>query len=89
MIPKAGAGFQNKEEAQMARIDVESEMTGSVWKVLVTPGQEIAEGDTLILIESMKMEIPVIAMDSGKVIEILVKEGDMVSDGDVVARLEG
>jgi acetyl-CoA carboxylase biotin carboxyl carrier protein len=72
----------------MARIDVQSEMTGSVWKILVAPGQEVSEGDTVILIEAMKMEIPVVALEAGKVAEILVAEGDMVADGDVVMRLE-
>ena len=72
----------------MARIDVHSEMTGSVWKILVAPGQEVAEGDTVILIEAMKMEIPVIAPEAGKVAEILVAEGDMVEDGAVVMRLD-
>lgn len=70
-------------------IDILSEMTGSVWKILVAPGQPVAEGDTVIIIESMKMEIPVIAMDSGTVAEILVAEGDMVADGDPVIRLNG
>ncbi|WP_210492928.1 biotin/lipoyl-binding carrier protein [Microvirga antarctica] len=72
----------------MAKIDVSSEMTGSIWKILVQVGQDVEEGDTLILIEAMKMEIPVAASDSGKVCEILVAEGDMVADGDVVVRLE-
>lgn len=72
----------------MAKVDITSEMTGSIWKVLVEIGQEVAEGDTVILIEAMKMEIPVVAMDSGRVAEILVAEGDMVADGDVVIRLE-
>jgi acetyl-CoA carboxylase biotin carboxyl carrier protein len=72
----------------MAKVDVISEMTGSIWKILTQVGQDVSEGDTLILIEAMKMEIPVIATDSGKVSEILVAEGDMVADGDVVVRLE-
>ena len=70
-------------------IDINSEMTGSVWKILVEPGQQVNDGDTVIIIEAMKMEIPVVAMDSGKVAEILVKENDMVEDGQVVIRLEG
>lgn len=70
-------------------IDIKSEMTGSVWKILVEPGQQVNDGDTVIIIEAMKMEIPVVAMDSGKVAEILVKENDMVEDGEVVIRLEG
>jgi len=72
----------------MAKIDILSEMTGTVWKILVGLGQEVAEGDTVILIEAMKMEIPVVALEGGSVSEILVKEGDMVADGDVVMRLE-
>ena len=70
-------------------IDICSEMTGSVWKILVEPGQFVKDGDTVIIIEAMKMEIPVVAMDSGNVAEILVKENDMVEDGDVVIRLKG
>lgn len=70
-------------------IDINSEMTGSVWKILVEPGQQVNDGDTVIIIEAMKMEIPVVAMDSGKVAEILVTENDMVEDGQVVIRLEG
>lgn len=72
----------------MAKIDINSEMTGSVWKILVQPGHKVEEGDTVLIIEAMKMEIPIIALDSGPVAEILVKEGDMVADGDVVMRLE-
>lgn len=72
----------------MSKIDVTSEMTGSIWKVLVEVGQRVEEGETLIIIEAMKMEIPVTVLDSGRVVEILVKEGDMVKDGDIVARLE-
>jgi acetyl-CoA carboxylase biotin carboxyl carrier protein len=72
----------------MARLDVQCEMTGSVWKVLVAVGQDVAEGDTVMLIEAMKMEIPVVALDAGMVAEILVAEGDMVADGDVVMRLD-
>lgn len=68
--------------------DICSEMTGSVWKILVEPGQQVNEGDTVIIIEAMKMEIPVVAMDSGTVAEILVKENDMVEDGDAVIRLQ-
>ncbi|WP_274626279.1 biotin/lipoyl-binding carrier protein [Arvimicrobium flavum] len=72
----------------MAKIDIIGEMTGSIWKILAEPGQQVTEGDTVILIEAMKMEIPVAAPESGRVSEILVKEGDMVADGDVVMRLE-
>ncbi len=71
----------------MATIDVVTEMTGTVWKVLVTVGQSVGEDETVIIIESMKMEIPVLVSEPGTVAEILIAEGDMVSDGDVVMRL--
>jgi acetyl-CoA carboxylase biotin carboxyl carrier protein len=72
----------------MARIEVKSEITGTVWKLKAKPGDRLESGDTLILIESMKMEIPVITEDGGTVKEILVKENDPVAEGQVVAVLE-
>ena len=66
-----------------------AEVSGTVWKLLVVVGQHVNEGDELILIESMKMEIPVITEDGGVVQEILVKEKDPVAEGQVVAVLEG
>ena len=72
----------------MAKLAAKSEVSGSVWKIEVTLGQKVAEGDTLVLIESMKMEIPVAAPESGKLLEILVAEGDIVTEGSVVARIE-
>lgn len=73
----------------MARIDVKSEITGTVWKLKAKPGDRLESGDTLILIESMKMEIPVITEDGGTVREILVGENDPVAEGQIVAVLEG
>ncbi len=73
----------------MATIEVKSEVTGTVWKLTAKPGDKIEGGDTLILIESMKMEIPVISEDGGTVKEILVKKNDPVTEGQVVAILEG
>lgn len=72
----------------MALYDVKAEMTGSVWKIVTTVGQTVAPGDAILILESMKMEIPVIAEDGGTVQEILVEEGDSVSEGQVVARVE-
>ena len=72
----------------MAKIDITSEMTGSIWKIMKSIGDKVAEGDTVILIEAMKMEIPVIAPEDGVIAEILVQEGNMVADGDLVMRLE-
>ena len=72
----------------MARIEIKSEITGTVWQVKAKPGDRVEEGDTLIVIESMKMEIPVITEDAGTVKEILVKEKDPVAEGQVVAVVE-
>jgi acetyl-CoA carboxylase biotin carboxyl carrier protein len=72
----------------MARVEVKSEITGTVWQVKAKPGDPVEAGDTLVVIESMKMEIPVITEDPGVVKEILVKEKDPVSEGQVVAILE-
>ena len=72
----------------MARIEVESEVTGRVWKIATESGTEISEGDTLLILESMKMEIPVESPCDGKVLEILLDEGDSVSEDQVVAIVE-
>jgi acetyl-CoA carboxylase biotin carboxyl carrier protein len=75
-------------EVPMARIEVKSEITGTVWQVKASPGDKVDSGDVLVVIESMKMEIPVITEDAGTVKEILVKEKDPVAEGQVVAILE-
>src|SRR5829696_10193666 len=72
----------------MARIEVKSEITGTVWQVKASPGDKVEAGDVLVVIESMKMEIPVITEDPGTVKEILVKEKEPVAEGQVVAILE-
>jgi len=68
--------------------EVVAEMVANVWKVLVAAGDEVAEGDTLVILESMKMEIPVITEQGGKVAELKVAEGDVVQEGDVIAVVE-
>ena len=73
----------------MAKIEVRSEITGTVWQLTSKPGDKVESGATLLVIESMKMEIPVITEDAGMVKEILVKEKDPVAEGEVVAILEG
>jgi len=72
----------------MARIEIESDVTGTVWKIEVKENVSVSEGDTLIILESMKMEIPVLASDDGTVVEILVEEEEPVSEGQVVVVLE-
>jgi biotin carboxyl carrier protein len=68
--------------------EVKAELVGNVWKVEARPGQQVAEDDVLIVLESMKMEIPVTAPVAGTVKEITVKENDVVREGQVVAVLE-
>ena len=72
----------------MAECEAKSEVTGSVWKIVTEVGQKIAAGDTIMIIESMKMEIPVIAEEDGTVVRFLVTEETAVSEGQVVAVLE-
>ncbi len=72
----------------MARKEVKSEITGSVWKIVKHPGDDVGEEDALMILESMKMEIPVLAEANGKVAEIRVHENDSVTEGQVVAVLE-
>ena len=71
----------------MARIEVESEIAGNVWKVEVQVGDSVAEGDVLIILESMKMEIPVESPAAGTIAEILVAPEDAVEEDQLVAVL--
>jgi acetyl-CoA carboxylase biotin carboxyl carrier protein len=68
--------------------DVEAHIPGTVWKIECEIGQEVEEGDTVVILESMKMEMPVEAEDDGKVKEIKCNEGQSVSEGDVLVVLE-
>ena len=68
--------------------EVLAEMVANVWKVLASPGDIVAEGDTICILESMKMEIPVEAPASGKLSEVRVTEGGVVQEGDVIAVID-
>ncbi|MCA1823103.1 MAG: biotin/lipoyl-binding carrier protein [Mycobacteriales bacterium] len=68
--------------------EIAAEMVANVWKVVVAAGDDVADGDTLVILESMKMEIPVITEQAGKVAELRVAEGDVVQEGDVIAVIE-
>jgi acetyl-CoA carboxylase biotin carboxyl carrier protein len=72
----------------MAREKVESEVTGNVWKIEVEIGDQVEQEHTLMILESMKMEIPVESPVAGRVAELLVKEKDQVEEGQVVVVLE-
>ncbi len=64
----------------MSLINVKAEMTGTVWKVEVKEGEKVSEGDVLIVLESMKMEIPIIAPVNGYVEKIMVSEGETINE---------
>jgi acetyl-CoA carboxylase biotin carboxyl carrier protein len=66
---------------------IEAHITGTVWKIEVEVGDTVSEGDTVVILESMKMEMPVEAEDSGVVTEILCEEGQAVSEGDTLVLL--
>jgi acetyl-CoA carboxylase biotin carboxyl carrier protein len=68
--------------------EVRAEMVANVWKVVVSQGDNVAEGDTLVILESMKMEIPVVTESAGTVTELKVGEGDVVQEGDVIAVID-
>lgn len=68
--------------------EVRAEMVANVWKVVVAPGDAVEDGDTLVVLESMKMEIPVVTESAGSVRELAVAEGDVVQEGDLIAVIE-
>jgi acetyl-CoA carboxylase biotin carboxyl carrier protein len=72
----------------MARSEVKSEISGRVWKLEARVGDRVAADDAILILESMKMEIPVSAPTAGRVLEIRVAETDLVEEGQVVAVLE-
>jgi acetyl-CoA carboxylase biotin carboxyl carrier protein len=68
--------------------DIEAHITGTVWKIEVEVGDTVQEGDAVVILESMKMEMPLEAEDPGVVTEILCTEGQSVSEGDTLVVLE-
>jgi biotin carboxyl carrier protein len=68
--------------------EIRAEMVANVWKVVVAEGDTVEDGDTLVILESMKMEIPVISEENGRVAQLKVAEGDVVQEGDVIAVIE-
>ena len=67
--------------------EIRAEMVANVWKVVAAQGDQVDDGDTLVILESMKMEIPVLAEASGTVIILHVAEGDVVQEGDLIAEI--
>ena len=68
--------------------EITSNMAGTVFKILVQAGQAVADGDDVVILESMKMEVPVSADQSGNVLRVAVAEGDFVNEGDLLVELE-
>jgi biotin carboxyl carrier protein len=68
--------------------EVRAEMVANVWRVVVAEGDPVSEGDTLVILESMKMEIPVLAEQSGTVTKLHVAEGDVVQEDDLIAVID-
>ena len=68
--------------------EVRAEMVANVWKVVVAQGDAVADGDTLVILESMKMRIPALAVRDGTVAALHVNEGDVVQEGDVIAIID-
>ena len=68
----------------MASVDVKTEITGNVWKVETQVGAKVEEGDILVILESMKMEIPIVAPESGEVTSVNVEEGGVITEGETV-----
>ena len=68
--------------------NIEAHITGTVWKIEVAVGDKVDEGDTVVILESMKMEMPVEAEDAGTVAEILCEEGQAVNEGDALVVLD-
>jgi len=73
----------------MTKHEIRSEIAGSVWKIVADKGATVAEGDVLLILESMKMEIPITAPCSGTVVDVQVAHGDTVDEDQVVAILGG
>jgi acetyl-CoA carboxylase biotin carboxyl carrier protein len=67
--------------------EVRAEMVANVWKVLVSEGDHVDDGDTLVILESMKMEIPVLAEEGGTVTKMHVAEGDVVQEDELIAEI--
>ena len=68
--------------------EVRAEMVANVWKVVAAQGDHVDDGDTLVILESMKMEIPVLAESAGTITTLHVAEGDVVQEGDLIAEID-
>jgi acetyl-CoA carboxylase biotin carboxyl carrier protein len=72
----------------MSSVKICTEVAGTVWKIVAANGASLAAEDVILIMESMKMEIPIEAPRAGKLVELRVAEGDVLEEGDVVAVIE-
>ena len=84
--PTAAIAGELSEEAGVT--EVRAEMVANVWQVVASEGDQVADGDTLVILESMKMEIPVLAESQGILTKLAVAEGDVVQEGDLIAVID-
>ncbi|MGS2648045.1 biotin/lipoyl-binding carrier protein [Streptosporangium sp. LJ11] len=68
--------------------EIRAEMVANVWKILVAEGDPVEEGDPVVILESMKMEIPVLAEEGGVIARLQVADGDVIQEGDLIAVIE-
>lgn len=83
-----GRVLSNKDCTLMATETIYSEITGSVWKIQIQPGETLEPDGSIMILESMKMEIPVLAPDGGRLVKLLVNEGEAVKEGQELAVIE-
>jgi len=82
-----GVRGNHAEESSLSEQPIKTEITGTVWQIKVAIGDKVSEEDPIMILESMKMEIPVLSPDAGVVTQILVGEGEAVTEGQTVAVL--
>jgi biotin carboxyl carrier protein len=80
--------FECKEKTEMTTQTIKAEIAGTVWKIVAEKGAELEEDEPVLILESMKMEIPALMPEDGRVINILVAEGDIISEGQPLAEIE-
>jgi acetyl-CoA carboxylase biotin carboxyl carrier protein len=85
---RTGLGLDGPEREEVRVVEIRAEMVANVWKVVVTEGDAVGDGDTLVILESMKMEIPVLAEGTGMLTRLAVAEGDVIQEGDLIAVIE-
>ena len=81
-------GVSEAERGETVAEEVRAEMVANVWKVVAAEGDSVEDGDTLVILESMKMEIPVVAESAGTLTQLTVNEGDIVNEGDLIAVID-